>query len=272
MERRPAPYTNVEEAMTAAYKGREDTQGKQHECAAYEPGDPPDGARPEPAAAAGGKQVVQFKGKTFGPYMLVFRAQGTPDGANAYFTASDNDKAWFGCSDGRIVSFGGLPIDFKFSPDGKNAAVIVQGKLSLDETNNLSKLPMEKMAAAFKDLEKKYLYTIDGKSFGPFESSFDSYSFWYPKSSNDLYYRVGDDIFRNGTLLFKAGSFDRCNFYPSPDGKTYAMYTYESIVFSDGRSFPSPLDVVVFPRGGQTVFRWITLENEKKLVVYARTM
>ncbi len=232
----------------------------------------PEDARPELDSAAGGKQVVQFKGKSLGPYMMVFQASATPDGATAFYTAGDDDKSWFGCSDGRVVSFGGMPEDMKFSPDGKNGAVLVKGKLSLAEMNDLSKLPPEKMAAAMKDLDKSFLYTIDGRSFGPFDDNFGSSSFWYPKTSNDLYYRVRNDVLRNGALLFKADSFDSCNFYPSPDGKSYAMFTYESIVFSDGQSYPSPLDVVVFPRAGRTVFRWITLENEKKIVAYERAM
>ena len=269
--KKTGPYANVNDAMNAAYAGRDRASGVRSDCAVYDPAAPPD-VQPELGSAAGGKQVVQFKGKTFGPFMIVLKASVTPDGATAFYIAGDNDKSWFGCSDGRVVSFGGMPEDMKFSPDGKNGAVVVKGKLSLAEMNDLSKLPPEKMAAAMKDLDKSFLYTIDGRSFGPFDDNFGSSSFWYPKTSNDLYYRVRNDVLRNGALLFKADSFDRCNFYPSPDGKSYAMFTYESIVFSDGQSYPSPLDVVVFPRAGRTVFRWITLENEKKIVAYERAM
>jgi hypothetical protein len=74
--------------------------------------------------------------------------------------------------------------------------------------------------------------TIDGKPFGPFESSFGSSLFWYPKSTNDLY----------------------------------------SVVFSDGQSFPSPLDIMAVKRQGKTVFRWITLEDNRKIVVYERAI
>jgi hypothetical protein len=270
--KKTGPYAKLEDAMKAAYQGQENAPGVKRDCAAYNPGDAPGDARPEIASAAAGKQVVHFKGKSFGPYVLVFAARATPDGAVAYFTASDNDKAWFGRSDGRVISFGGLPTDFKFSPDGKNAAVMVQGKLSLAEMNNLSKLPLEKVAEVMKEQEKKYIFTIDGQRFGPFESSFGSSSFWYPKSTNDLYYRVGDGVFRNGALMLTSESFDRCAFYPTPDGKKYAMFTYESIVFSDGQSFPSPLDIMAVQRQGKTVFRWIALEDNRKIVVYERAI
>lgn len=270
--KKSGPYAQLAPAVAAAFAGRKASFGKKHECAVYDPGEPPEGARPRAGYEADGRQVIQFRGKSFGPYPMIFATRGTPDGAAVYFTAADNNKSWFGCSDGRVVSFGGIPADIKFSPDGKNGAVMVQGKLSLDAMNDLTKLPPEKMAEAFKDQEKKYLYTIDGKAFGPFESSFGSHSFWYPKSGHDLYYRVGDDVFKNGSLLFKSSSFDRCNFYTSPDGQSYAMFTYESLVFSDGRKFPPPLDVAVVQRSGKTVFRWIALEDEKKLVVHERAM
>jgi hypothetical protein len=270
--KKTGPYTNLGDALRAACEGREDRQGERRECAVYDPEEPPDAARPMMDSAPGGKQVVRFKGRTFGPHLMVIAARGTPDGATAFYTASDNDKAWFGCSDGRVVSFGGIPTEFKFSPDGKNGAVMAEGKLTLAGMNDLAKLPPDKLAAALADQEKKFIYTIDGRSFGPFKSSFQGHSFWYSKSSNDLFYRVGDDIFKNGILWFRAGSFDRCQFYPTADGKAYAMATYESLIFSDGKSFPSPLDAVAFERPGKTVFRWITLENDKNIVLYERAM
>jgi hypothetical protein len=270
--KKTGPYASLDLAMKAAYEGRANTAQRQRDCAAYRPGKAPADAVAVTDYASGGKQGVRFRGKLYGAYLMVFTETATPDGAAAYYTAADNDKAWFGCTDGRVVSFGGLPAEFKFSPDGKSAAVLAQGKLSMADMKNLAKLPPEKMAVALKEQEKKYLYTIDGKIFGPFESDFESHSFWYPQSSNDLYFRVGDDVLRNGTLLFKAESFDSCGFYPSPDGKTYAMFTYENVAFSDGKKYPAALDVAVVQRAGKTVYRWITLENNRKLVVYERAM
>jgi len=265
---RKGPFTSLKDAMATAYAGRKNPPERKRDCAAYKPGPAPDDARPTPAEGKGG-QTLQFKGATFGPHAIILSNTVTPDGAIVYVTATDNDKAWFECSDGRKVSFGGIPTDFKFSPDGKNAAALVQGRYSLNETNNISKLPPEKMADAFKEMDKKYLYTIDGKKYGPFDS-FDSYSFWFPKTSNDLYFRVKDQVFRNGDPMMKADSLDPCNFYPSPDGRFYAMFNYSSITFSDGKKYPSPLDVVAYQDKGKTIFKWITLENNKDLVVYQR--
>jgi hypothetical protein len=266
------PFASLEEAMAAAYETRESLCRKKSDCAAYNPGPPPAGAETavQPAGAAG--QKIEFGDKSFGPYLLVISTKVTPDGALAYFTASNRDKAWFGCSDGRLATFGGLPTEFKFSPDGKSAAVLVEGSLSLGEMENMGKLPPDKLQAALESQNQRYLYTIDGKKFGPFKSSFSASSFWFPGVGNDLYFRVGEQVFRNGNPHFKAASLDPCDFYPSPDGRAYALFTYESVVFSDGQTYPYPLDIVVFEDKGKTQFKWISLENNKDLVVYQRSM
>ena len=72
--------------------------------------------------------------------------------------------------------------------------------------------------------------------------------------------------------LVAPSSVNPCEFYPSPDGKSYARADYESIRFSDGRKYPSPLNVGVYQDKGKVIYRWIALENNKDVVVYQRTM
>lgn len=262
------PFADLKEAMKAAYEGRTDSSAKQHDCASYQPGPAPEDALPSTDDAGVG-QVVRFKDKIFGPFVLVYSSKATPDGARAYYTVNDKDSAVFGCTDGRKVAVGGLPVDYKFSPNGLNAATLCQGTLNFLDQKKLASLPPQQVAA---DMDKKYIYTIDGKKFGPFGSSFDESSYWFASTGNDLYYEVDDQLFRNGIVLLKTPWVDPCSFYPSADGRTYALYNYEHIAFSDGQKFPSPLDITVFIRNGQTVFKWITLENKKDLVVYQRAL
>ncbi len=268
--KKTGPYDGLEPAMTVAYGAGKEPCSRRTPCAVYKPGKPPEGARVEPAEVGGGTGI-KFNGKTFGPYVLLYSTQVTPDGSRAYFTATNDDKAIFGCTDGRLATYSGTPGEFKLSPDGKSAALLVEGTMSLNMMKKLTELPPEKIAELMKDQDKKFLYTIDGKKFGPFEGSFASYSFWFAAGTNDLYYRVDDDVYRNGELLLKSGSFDSCGFYPSPDGKKYVLYDYDKISFSDGKSYPSPLDLAVFERGGVKVFKWLTLENRKDFVVYERS-
>ena len=262
------PFPDLKDAMKAAYEGRKDSSDKQNKCASYQPGSAPEDALPWQDDGAGG-QVVRFKDKTFGPYVLVYSSKATPDGARAYYTANDKDGAVFGCTDGRKIAVGGLPGNYKFSPNGLSAATLCQGTLNFLDQKKLASLPVEQVAA---DMDKNYLYTIDGKKFGPFKSSFSESNYWFASTGNDLYYEVDDQLFRNGVVLMKTPWINPCSFYPSADGKKYAMYDYEHIAFSDGQTFPSPLDIAVFDKNGQTIFKWITLENNKDLVVYQRAM
>ena len=260
------PFANLDDAMKAAYAGTKGTPDRRRACASYKPGPAPENMLPWKDDVEGG-QVVRFKGMTFGPFVLAYSVTATPDGARAYYTANDKNNAVFGCSDGRKVAVGGIPGEYKFSPNGLNAAVLCQGTTNpLDQS-----LPPEQVAAS---MDKKFIYTIDGKKFGPFKTGFgEGYGdFWYASTGNDLYYEAEGQLFRNGVLLMKTPWVDPCSFYPSADGKKYALFGYENVVFSDGQKFPSPLDIVVFTKNGQTMFKWIALENKRDLVVYQRAM
>jgi hypothetical protein len=265
---RKGPFTSSKEAMAVAYVGRANPPERRRDCAAYSPAPAPAGSGPDVSEDKSG-QTLRFKGSALGPHMMIAGHKMTADGTLAYVTAVDNDKAWFESSDGRKVSFGGTPVEITVSPDGKSAAVRVEGRFSMKEMSGFSKLPPEKFAEAAKDLQKKYVYRIDGKVFGPFETID---AMWFPKTSNDLYVRADGKLFRNGVLLPGAPSFAACDFYPSPDGKSFAVVDYESITFSDGRKFASPLNVLAYQNGGKMVYRWIALEKNKDLVVFQRTM
>ncbi len=264
---RKGPFARLDEVMEAAHAGRDDAGGIGRDCAVYLPDVP--AIEPEMGDGDGG-QTLRFKGATIGPHAVITSRKVTPDGALVYVTAADADKFWLEASDGRRVSFGGTPGDIQISPDGKNAAVEVQGTLGMSQMEGLSKLPPEKLAAAMQDMEKKTIYTIDGKKFGPFGDELDG--FWYARTSNDLYYRVKGQLFRNDAPVAGAGSFDRCDFYPSPDGTSYAVAGYDAIKFSDGKQYPAPLALAVHQAKGQAIFKWVSFENGKDIVVYQRPM
>ena len=267
--KKQGPFAKLEDAMKAAYEGKKETCKKNRDCAEYKPEPAPEDTGISSESDEKGGQILQFRGKTFGPHLIIFSTRLTPDGARAYYTADDKDRAWFADTDGRKTSFGGIPEDFKFSPDGKHAAVLCMGTLTMAETDKADSIPPEKLE---ENSNTMFLYTIDGKKFGPFDKEFSSSSFWYPANSNDLYYEAGGQLHVNGTPFLKTDWIDPCAFYPSADGKKYALFTYENIAFSDGIKFPSPLDIVVFQEKGNTVFKWIALENKKCLVVYKRAM
>jgi hypothetical protein len=265
------PFSKLKEAMEAAYKGEDVSTGLFRDCADYTPdqGQIPPDAIPSTETDESGGQTVVFKRKTFGPYLSVLDVLATPDGSRASFTVNDKDRLWLICSDGRKVPIAGSPETLKLSPDGKNAIVACTGSLSPDETEKLAATQLEKFYA---EMNKKYVYTIDGKKFGPYGMDFKD--FWFSVGNNNFFFLDGNQLYMNGipTLTLKIEPFSPCDFYPSADGRKYALFTLESLVFSDGKKYPFPLTIITFPEGGQTMIKWVALENERDLVVYQRTI
>jgi len=269
--KKKGPFTKLKEAMAAAYASQDESAGIFRDCADYTPDEgqiPPD-AIPSTGADESGGQTVVFKGKTFGPYLSVLEVKGTPDGSRAYFTVNDKDRLWFICSDGRKVPIAGSPETFKLSPDGKNAIVACTGSLTPAEAEKLAATQPEKFNA---EMNKKYIYTIDGKKFGPYGMDFKD--FWFSVGNNNFFFLDGIQLFMNGTptLTLKIEPFSPCDFYPNADGRKYALFTLESLVFSDGNKYPYPLNIITFQEGGQTMIKWVALENHKDIVVYQRSI
>jgi hypothetical protein len=265
------PFNKLVEVMQAGYDEEDISIGIYRDCADYTPDQTrlPGDAVPMTEPDENGTQTVVFKGKTFGPYLSVLSLLATPDGSRVYFTANEKDKLWIICSDGRRVPIAGSPRDLKLSPDGKNAAVACTGSLSPAEEEKLAAEDPDKYNA---EMNKTYVYTIDGKKFGPYGMDFKD--IWFSVGNNNLFFLDGNQLYMNGipTLTLKIEPFSPCDFYPSPDGKKYALFTVDSLIFSDGKKYPFPLKIIAFEKGGQTMIKWITLENKKDIVVYQRTI
>jgi len=265
------PFNKLVEVMQAGYDEEDVSTGIYRDCADYTPDQTqlPGDAVPSTEADENGGQMVVFKGKTFGPYLSVLSVLATPDGSRAYFTANEKDKLWIICSDGRRVPIAGSPRDLKLSPDGKNAAVACTGSLSPSQEEKLAAEDPDKYNA---EMNKTYVYTIDGKKFGPYGMDFKD--FWFSVGNNNLFYLDGNQLYMNGipTLTLKIERLSTCDFYPSADGKKYAFFTVESLVFSDGKKYPFPLNIITFEEGGQTMIKWVALENKKDIIVYQRAI
>ena len=269
--KKKGPFTTLKEAMAAAYPSQEDSAGIVRDCADYTPDQgllPPDATPSTEGDESSGQKIV-FKGKTFGPYLSVFDVKATPDGSRSYFAVNDKDKVWLICSDGRKVFIASAPDTIKISPDGKNAIVACTGSLSPSEMVKLIASQPEKYNA---EMNKKYVYTIDGKKFGPYGMDFKD--FWLSAGNNNFFFLDGNQLYMNGTptLIVKIEPFSPCDFYPSADGKKYALFTLEDLVFSDGKKYPFPLSITPFQEGGQTMIKWVALENRKDIVVYQRAI
>lgn len=267
--KRKGPFTTLKDIMAAAYDSGDISAGIFRDCADYTP----DQAGAMTAEITpqitydGDRQSVDFNGKSYGPYLSVFEAKGSADGSRAYFTVNDKDRLWFMCSDGRKVPIAGTPQTVKLSPDGRKAIVACAGTLSPAEAEKLQAADIDKFGA---DQSKMYVYTIDGGKFGPFIEDFKDY--WFSAASNSYFFLVGSQLYMNGAPTLRIGAISPCDFYPSADGKRYALFTYENLVFSDGQKYPYPLTIRTFPENGQTMIKWVALENKRDIVIYQRAI
>jgi hypothetical protein len=261
------PFAKLAEAMKVADEGRCDKPQSGSECAKYNPGDEAMDIASLVSEDERG-QVIRFNGKTFGPYTMILSIKPAADKSLLYYVASEKDRTWFACTDGRKVQVGGMPGEFEISPDGRNALIKMMGTMSMAEMQKVGELPPDKLAEAMKDADKKVLYSIDGRKFGPFGENFSD--FWFAVSSNAFYYEVADKVYRDGVLITVPEGFSACAYYPSEDGKRYVLHTYEFLIFSDGAKFPFPLNVFIATRNDRIIVKWAALENKKDLVVYQR--
>jgi hypothetical protein len=266
---RLGPFASRREALAVAEEANCQRPGPGGNCAIFHP-DPPETeeARIEGPDSAG-VVALRFNGRSYGSYSSIEQIEVVPDKSRAYFLAVDKaGQTWFDCTDGRKVAVAGSPQDLHFSPDGRNAILLTAGTRSLAEIEKMGQLPPDKMAMAMKDAEKKFLYAIDGRKFGPFGE--DLKEAWFPVSSNAFYFQTGDKVHRDGTAVAVPAGFSPCAYFPSEDGTHYALYTEEKLIFSDGPSYPFPLGVTAERVNGRIVIKWAALESNRNIVVYQR--
>lgn len=218
---------------------------------------------------ADGKASIKLDGKTYGPYLAVSHLFVTADNKKFYAVVvnASNMKTEFVCSDGRVVVVNGGADGIYVSPDGNEAYLFQRGLINIEEIirngGDISKINMG-------DLEKVLLLNINGKQFGPFDKLSNS-EVWYCKTNNGLIYRVENEIYLNGVKFTTLKETpDPCTFWLSNDGKKNAVVNYDKIVFSDGESFPYPLEVEHVIVNGKTYLIWAALENGTNLVLYKK--
>ncbi|MEY8593964.1 hypothetical protein AALK14_21225 [Butyricimonas hominis] len=112
---------------------------------------------------------------------------------------------------------------------------------------------------------EKYIYTLDGKGYGP-----------YAKDAMICFSRSGGEHWAamfNGTLRIDGVEMQvPGGIYPtsdilwiSPDGQRFALKEYDKIAFSDGKEYPYPMHVTY--ENGELI--WLCMENKESIVRYS---
>jgi hypothetical protein len=220
---------------------------------------------------ADGRATINLNGKTYGPYFSINHLVVSADKKKFYAIIMDpmTMKSDFICSDGRTVPLGGSGDGIYVSPDGNEAYVFQKGTINLEELmksgGDMSKINID-------DMNKVFLVSITGKKLGPFEN-LNSGETWFCRTNNGLLYRMGYDVYLNGSKLYTLSDTpDPCTFWLSSDSKRYAVVSYDKLLFSNGESYPYPLEVELIIENGKMYLSWVALENGTNLVLFKKEL
>jgi hypothetical protein len=211
---------------------------------------------------------VNFQGKKFGPYgqVILFNQ---PENESGFCAVGIDDQMKLTAFDnsGRKIIINGMPEEIIMSPDGKNSVIRVKGTKSpfdADYFQYMMDNPDE------VDNPKVYLFSMDGKKYGPYSSS----SFrdtWFTEAGQWIIY-AASQVFLNGNALFKTDdNVAACDIWISPNGKDFGWANYEKLVFSDGTSYQAPIVITRTMENGISLLKWLALEDGKNLVFYTRS-
>lgn len=256
-----------------------------------------------------GRYIVTYNGRKYNEFAQVAHIAIAENQKIAVLGKNDAEKLLFLTPEGKVIPVEGDPDKVIISPKGTFAIAVVKGTKTRtsadDETmmNNMMLMAAEFQSADFasmspqemeaftKKLQKKYgiednsqpqktdyyLYTSTGIKSGPFTldgSTYDNPSFNI--SGGENWYFVDDNkLYINGVLVktFEYSSPSTCNVWISADGKRWAAFPgYENLIFSDGQTFPAPLNIEVNTESGKQYLTWLTLNKQNQIILYRKAL
>ncbi|NJK96132.1 MAG: hypothetical protein HC905_15570 [Bacteroidales bacterium] len=189
-------------------------------------------------------------------------------------------------SEGLNVALKGDVEKIQVSPVEKKYLIAVNEREAVDMSmlnKDFSKMTQEEIMKWAKEQEEKvknapkpnsYVLVNGTTKFGPFPlNSFYSNNPGFTKNGNWIM-SVNDVLYINGVKVkeFTDMNVNTCQTYLSSDGKKYAVASYDKIFFSDGKTFMSPMEITAIEKDGKVTLKWLSLENEKDLVLYSREL
>jgi hypothetical protein len=257
-----------------------------------------------------GQMHINYNGKIYTEFSQVTELAVSDNGTKIAALGTTSDwEPLFLTPDGKVIPLEGETASLILSPSGSLAIVTMKGTetKTLESTQNqmanmqkmaeemqsvdFSKMTPEEMTAFSENLQKKYgisndnqnnspdyyLYLSNGKKIGPYKlGGYASDNPAFNISGADNWYFLDENqLFINGMMVkdFGDDSPSTCNVWISPDGKRYAAFLgWEKLVFSDGQSFQSPLQINTTIENGKTYLTWLILNSNRQIVLYKKTI
>ncbi len=236
-----------------------------------------------------GQYFIKFGGKSFGPYPYIkalhLNEQKTKFTA---ITMSAEMKSYLVTSDGRQMPLEGDVESLRMSPSGNTFVFAVKETPGMDPAilkMDFSNMTPEDMLKFAKEQEEKaqkagppkaWIYSSNSPKLGPFDpETFSSNNPVFLKTGGENWIMVIDNsLYINGKQVKKYEDLElnSCDIWLSNDGKRFAAASYDKIIFSDGSVYPYPIKTNTIEDAGKIIIKWISLENEKDLVLYSRPL
>jgi hypothetical protein len=219
-----------------------------------------------------GKTQIKFGGKVYGPFMTVIQFYLTCNG-NGFLAVimTDEMKYRIVTSEGKNMELPGMLEWVKLSADGK------QGLIGFGMTIDPAKIDMSKIN--MDDFNKFSITDLNGTALGTFDrNQIHADDFWFCKSGGNHWFmdKNSGEIYRDGQPLKNLPpNYSDCDLWFSEDGKQIAVVDYgqgELVESTSIWKIKSPLQLTTYQKNGKTWIKWISLENDKELVVYNRAL
>jgi hypothetical protein len=236
-----------------------------------------------------GKYLIRFGGKEYGPFTYIRELHVNSDKTGfVALTLDESMKTTLITSKGDRIQLEGDVESLQVSKSGKNYVFAVKENPSMDPEllkKDFSKMTPEEMMQFAKEQEEKakqagepkaWVYSSNMQKLGPFKPS-DLYTNnpAFTKTGGENWIMVMDNtLYINGVVKKKFDDMDlnTCKIYLSADGKRFAVSSYDKILFYDGAEYSYPLEINIIDNGAKTTMKWVSLENEKDLVLYSRDL
>lgn len=282
-DKRKGPYTSLHDSMLKPCEQGRDSDEK---CSVFKPAQNANQTEGITLNETG-QYVIEFKGKTFGPYQYITNYNAYSDKTGFVAIAMDIQmKSTLITSEGTKTELNGDVETIYMSPVGKRYVFALKEREAFDPSilkMDFSKMTQQELIAFAQKQEdlkkqavppKSYVYVSGGKKLGPYEpSALSSNNPAFTKTGGDNWIMTLDNtLYINGNQVktFENTDLNNCNIWLSQDGKRYAITSYDKIFFSDGKAYSYPMETATFENDGKVFLKWISLENEKDLVLYYR--
>lgn len=256
---------------------------------------------------AGNDRVkVVYNGKTYTEFSQITQlAVSANESKIAVLGTNDDWEPLFLTPDGKLIELQGEFQKIAISPSGAVAIVSMGGseiessgntavnyeKMAAEmESADLSSMTPEEITTFMDNIQAKYgietnnqdeevesyLYINSGKKLGPFNFGYATDNPAFCVTGGDNWYFLSENkLFVNGTMIkdFGENAPSLCDVWISADGKRYAAFIgYEKLVFSDGQSYPAPLQIKAEVLNGKAYLTWLCLNPSNQIVLYKKAI